>query len=433
MSKDWEEDFDVDSIVIEDVDIKDIEDRNQMLFREDEEVAGQEQQTETADPKTEAEHAAAAKESAAVRSEGVRKPEEKPEAAFRGSEKEPEAADRQSEEEPEAAVRKSEEKPEETGREPEEEPEAAVHETETDTDHEVSDLSDRSYVRNLRTIGEEDDEDEDEDSLSEKYRPKRTKGDILRYSVMFVALCVFVYSIFSLVSIFMEYKAGEEEYKKAQQYVHSSDENQPSGEVEYADQQEPLNPNFQPASIDWDKLMQQNADIYGWIQFETLEQINYPIVHSGDNDYYLHHTIYHTENSAGSIFIEANNRTDFSDMNTFIYGHNMKNGSMFGLLRYYKEESYYKGNEYFWIYTPQGNYRYKIFSCYEPRAESETYTWWSAPCDEYTQYLQKVISYSKYSTGVTVKPTDRSSPCPPAPAGGAITVLWCTPSWCTVP
>lgn len=255
---------------------------------------------------------------------------------------------------------------------------------------------------------EADDEEDDANGRDVPVKKKRGKGDFLRYTVMFVALCVLVYSVFSLVTIYLEYKAAEDEYADLGIFAQATENpNQATPIPQYMDEQYPLNPDYQIKTIDWASLTAENSDSCAWIQFETLqEEINYPIVHGSDNEYYLNHTISHAENSAGTLFVEALNKSDFTDMNTFVYGHNMKNGSMFGLLRYYKDASYYAGNEYFWIYTPQANYRYKIFSCYEPKATSETYTWWSDPCEEYTEYLKKVQSYSKYDTGVTVKPTD---------------------------
>ncbi len=268
----------------------------------------------------------------------------------------------------------------------------------------------RDSISRLHTLGEEDDTDQDH---SEDDRPqvkrRRTASDYVRYCIMVIALGVFVYAVFQLVTIFMEYKAAEDEYDNIVSEVQDDKgEHQQETVVEYIEQDYPLNPDFHVPVIDWQQLKEMNPDIIGWIQSETIPEINYPVVHGPDNDYYLHRTFMGESNSAGSIFIEAQNKTDFSDVNTFVYGHNMKNNSMFGTLRNYKEESFYHGNEYFWIYTPQGNYRYKIFSCYEPHADSsETYTWWSDPCDEFTDYLNRVKSYSKYDTGVVVKPTDR--------------------------
>src|SRR5699024_10695797 len=81
-----------------------------------------------------------------------------------------------------------------------------------------------------------------------------------------------------------------------------------------------------------------------------------------DNDYYLHRTFRGQENFAGSIFVDASNAADFSDPNTIIYGHNMKNGSMFGTLRRLYDQEKYKDSKYLWICTPEGKFRYEIFS-----------------------------------------------------------------------
>ena len=71
-----------------------------------------------------------------------------------------------------------------------------------------------------------------------------------------------------------------------------------------------------------------------------IPPISYPIVQGEDDVYYLTHTFNNTENSAGSIFMETLNSADFSDVHTILYGHNMKNGSMFGTLMEYESPSY---------------------------------------------------------------------------------------------
>ena len=286
-------------------------------------------------------------------------------------------------------------------------------------DIEVEDVADYvgsepSYAARMRTLGEDDDEAEDRDDSEEisagAVRQKRAKGDVLRRLTMLVALGVFVFAAYQLIAIFMEYKAGTDEYDSLAEYAHEQQET-PDVSAEYIEE-DPFNPDFVKATIDWNGLKAENGEVCGWIQFETIETINYPIVQGSaangtGNSYYLTHTFRGASNSAGSIFVEEQNAPGFADMNTIVYGHNMKNGSMFGLLGKYKDADYYAGNEYFWIYTPEANYRYKIFSCYEPLADSETYTWWSQPCDDYTNYLNRVASYSKYATGVEVQPTDK--------------------------
>ena len=103
----------------------------------------------------------------------------------------------------------------------------------------------------------------------------------------------------------------------------------------------------------------------GWIYVEAVPDINYPIVHGKDNETYLHRTYEKNYNFAGTIFVDYENKGDFSDCNTIVYGHNMKNGSMFAQLKKFtQDEETYKKSKYFWIFTPEKNYRYEIISAY---------------------------------------------------------------------
>lgn len=158
-------------------------------------------------------------------------------------------------------------------------------------------------------------------------------------------------------------------------------------------------------TIDFSALQLQNPDCIGWIRFDHLD-INYPIMQGDDNDYYLHHTFNRSYLYAGSIFMDYQNKSDFSDMNTFIFGHNMKNDSMFGLLGNFKDEETFRENPYFWIYTPQAAYRYDIFSCFVADADENTYTVYHGEGDDYTSYIEEVKENSAYDTGVEVDGSD---------------------------
>ena len=83
--------------------------------------------------------------------------------------------------------------------------------------------------------------------------------------------------------------------------------------------------------VDFSLLKQENEDIVGWIYCEGTP-ISYPVVQSGDNQYYLHRLINGEYNIAGSIFMDYRNNAELEDNNTIIYGHNMKNNTMFGYL-----------------------------------------------------------------------------------------------------
>ncbi len=128
-----------------------------------------------------------------------------------------------------------------------------------------------------------------------------------------------------------------------------------------------------PVTVDFESLKAINEDVVGWLYIGSLD-LSYPIVQGEDDDYYLHRTFEQTYNFSGSIFVEYLNSSDFSDPNTIIYGHNMQNGSMFGYLLRLTAEDLYKKDPYFWILTPDGNYKYAMFSIHETAISSEVYS-----------------------------------------------------------
>ena len=145
--------------------------------------------------------------------------------------------------------------------------------------------------------------------------------------------------------------------------------------------------------MDFESLQKVNEDIIGWIRVSALG-ISYPIAQSTDNDYYLHRTFERVDNFAGCIFMEYQNHSDFSDKNTIIYGHNMKNGSMFGTLRKFYEDEVYEKAPYFWIYTPDKIYRYDIFSCAEVAVDSLAYQITFSEEGSFDQFIRDAYSRS---------------------------------------
>lgn len=114
-----------------------------------------------------------------------------------------------------------------------------------------------------------------------------------------------------------------------------------------------------PISVDFDYLTETNPDIIGWLYSEDTP-INLPVAQSKDNDYYLRRLIDGSWNSGGTLFADYRNARNFSDSNTVIYGHNMKNKEMFGTLEGYKQQSYYETHPTMWLLTPSGDYRLEL-------------------------------------------------------------------------
>lgn len=245
-------------------------------------------------------------------------------------------------------------------------------------------------------------------SKDEKKQKRKTSLPLLL--AFAVCLAVLGFSIWQLSGIYLEYKEGTDEYEELLQYVKEELPEEEYRELpeaeereEGTDQEEQQEERLQ--RISFDELKALNDEIVGWIEIPGT-QISYPLMHTGDDAYYLNHTFRGKVNSSGSIFMETLNSPDFSDLHTIIYGHNMKNGSMFAGLKNYTSPSYLVAHPTVYIDLEDGTHAYQIFSCYETSADSDSYTIGFAPDEQYEEFLQTLKSRSAYDTGVEVAVTD---------------------------
>lgn len=126
-----------------------------------------------------------------------------------------------------------------------------------------------------------------------------------------------------------------------------------------------LSISYPEKNLDWDALRKENPDIYAWI-YVSNTTIDYPVLqHPQDNTYYLEHNIDGTEGYPGCIYTENYNSKDFTDVHTVIYGHNLKDNTMFAPLHEFEDEERVKENQYIYIYTKDYVYIYQIFAAYE--------------------------------------------------------------------
>ena len=116
--------------------------------------------------------------------------------------------------------------------------------------------------------------------------------------------------------------------------------------------------------IDFVKLQEINPQAYAWLEIPNTV-ISYPILqHPDEPSYYLKHSFDNKSSVAGSIYTQHYNTTDFSDYNTVIYGHNMKNGSMFGQLKKYRNRDFFNENREITVYMPGRILKYTVFAAY---------------------------------------------------------------------
>ena len=124
--------------------------------------------------------------------------------------------------------------------------------------------------------------------------------------------------------------------------------------------------------IDFDKLKEQNNEAIAWIKVNNTN-IEYPVVKTKNNEFYLNHSFDRSKNSAGWIFADYRNKIDNTDKNIVIYGHNMRDGSMFGSMKNILNSDWYENekNTNITLYTENEKCIYKVFSIY--KIESEDY------------------------------------------------------------
>ena len=159
-------------------------------------------------------------------------------------------------------------------------------------------------------------------------------------------------------------------------------------------EEEPM-PEEKPAveiPIDFVALQKENPDIYAWIRVPGTA-VDYPVVQSStDNQYYLDHTVSGEKKAEGAIFTENYNGKDFEDPNTVIYGHDMKNGSMFQSLHQFMDRSFFDENREIIIYLPDRILHYEIFAAYLYDNRHLLHSFDFRDQKVYQQYLDMIFS-----------------------------------------
>lgn len=210
-----------------------------------------------------------------------------------------------------------------------------------------------------------------------------------------VCVGVFIFAGYNIISRLLTYKEAENEYQSIADIAY----------IPKDKQQNTSPPENYQIPIDFEALTRINPDIIGWINMPGTV-VDYPLVQGGDNDIYLHTTFEGRRNSSGAIFADYRSTSDFSDPNILIYGHNMKNGTMFAPLTGYRKQSFYEEHPTFIIYTPDAEYQCEIFSAYVTAADARTYTIDYPDPDSFSGYLDYVKGRSNIHTDVTVIAAD---------------------------
>lgn len=163
------------------------------------------------------------------------------------------------------------------------------------------------------------------------------------------------------------------------------------------DSGQPQEKNYPDLQIDFAELAKINPDFRGWLYFPALD-ISYPVVQGEDNDYYLKHSFEGESVNAGCIFMDCEASADWSDRNTFVFGHNMRDESMFGTFKKLLQgTASCEEDPYFYIYTEDKVYTYEIFSYYETRSNSDRFAIFTSDAS-YDDYVQWATEHSLYAS-----------------------------------
>ncbi len=228
--------------------------------------------------------------------------------------------------------------------------------------------------------------------------------------VCLILALIFIFGLtFSAYKIFKqiaEYQQGTAFYSELNSYAISPEKN---------DSTDALREDEPPSSkqeienlpkVDFNALKDINSDIVGWVYFEGAN-IDYPVVKGNDDSYYLDHLFNGELNSSGSIFLDSQNNGEFSDRNSIVYGHHMKNGSMFSDITNYKEQSYYDEHTEAFLLTPNKNYRIRLFSGYVTDSEGDAWQISFNNDDEFLKWTNRLIDISRFKCDVLPDVSDR--------------------------
>lgn len=226
-------------------------------------------------------------------------------------------------------------------------------------------------------------------------KKKKKKSHLASNIVLVVSLAVFIVAAFQLFRIGKGYQDGRKDYKELQDTATEKKKDKKDGEEKFL--------------VDFEKLAEINPDVIGWLRFDPEpSMINYPIVQGKDNQEYLHKTFSNNENGLGAIFLNVDNSSNFKDKHSIIYGHRMKDGSMFRHLQDYEKKEFWKKNPHFYIYTPNGRViTYRIYSACEVLDMSDAYETDFADGTAYQEFIDQTKKDSLYETGVKVRTADK--------------------------
>lgn len=214
----------------------------------------------------------------------------------------------------------------------------------------------------------------EENKEKNKNKKNKKKNSKITNVLLVLFICIGIFAGYNIIKIIKQYYDDQQSYKKISELA---------------------NGTVFTGIIDFDKLRETNPDIVAWLYLKDTK-INYPVVQGNTNDQYLHHLFDGTYGQAGTLFVDYQVRDPFNQFDTMIYGHNMKDGSMFSVFKEYKDSEYAKEHGRLELITPETKYHLDVVAFIHCREDNDIYIMNQSSY----AYDSLIRNNAKYTTGV---------------------------------
>lgn len=242
---------------------------------------------------------------------------------------------------------------------------------------------------------------------------EKLKEAVIKNPFYFIKIFLVVVFVFGMIMILRQKMVEEQSARSSVEAMRRSgllEEGEMSAENEQVfeselQEGEPLPEEAAAlADIRLEALREVNEDVIGWIEIPGTE-ISYPLLKGEDNQYYLSHDWQKEDNRAGSIFLESQCSPDLTGFHTIVYGHRMRNGTMFGGLKHYKDPEYWQEHPSVYLVVDSGIYRYDIFSAWDAGLKDIVY--YLDLTGREKEFIQTCLEKSVITTGIVPGAQDR--------------------------
>lgn len=225
-------------------------------------------------------------------------------------------------------------------------------------------------------------------------KKKRRSTGFPLWPIVVVLAAVMIFAAWKLIDILLGYRRDRASYDALRDIAIVQLTPAPVP-VEIPDEQGQIQivevPSEIPISVDWDTLRQTNPDIIAWLYCPD-SMINYPVVQTADNETYLDRSFEGGYSAAGTLFADAASVPGIRQSHLIIYGHNMKDNSMFGTLKNYGDPAYYEKHPILYLLAPEQSYRIDLMACQTLDAVKANYPTYFSTDEDYSSFIGRMTA-----------------------------------------